>query len=192
MTNLKQYKIGNLWLTVDELLGHTSELARVSIRANGQTEDRSQSEPGNVIETEVISRSEMLNLAIGFMDVALDMLHEQAFDTSQALGTCANQRSASVEAEKMARKLGLVHTGEMQDEWIKRYQRLKERAHLLQTCQRILEKNTNPEAIEKLASVLFTLETMGDIPVDIGLFLAPKEDDEQDFDERFGKPKGNA
>ena len=135
--------MGSHVVCVDRITGIGRSLATVSVRqqVDGQPLDRA------VATTSTLDRDAITHFAMSLLDLADQMVHDRAYDSSSVLA----QRERLVMQRRAA-------------DSTKRYFKLIDRLPLLQLAQRVLERCTDDTA-KTLTLLLCDAEATGTLPV---------------------------
>ena len=158
------------YLTVDDLGGYGTEYATLSLR---EIKNKLKGQPGRRVMLDQATRTKLIELAFGLLDVADQMQPKATYATSDTVHSgMAEPTPANGTFHKLAAEArGEDIDGRRRDAAL-RFQRLRKRMPELQLAQRVLERCSDEVAIT-LASLLLMVDQTGDLPLRAGMQVMP-------------------
>lgn len=160
-------------LTTEGVSGVGCEHATVGLRALGE-----DGAPGTCVMVEHgLSRSDVIALAFGLLDIADQMQPLATYSTSSAVAGAltefapGNETFTRLVAEHAAASSSVA---ERRLDTAQRYRLLKERMPTLQLCQRVLER-ASKDVADTLYAMLSMADQCGNLPFRAGMSVAPSE-----------------
>jgi hypothetical protein len=168
---LLKFEIFGHYLTVDDLTGYGSEFATVSLR---EIKNKPKAQPGSrVMLNPATSRTQLIELAFGLLDVADQMQPKATFATSDTVHSgAAEPTPLNSTFCKLAQDSPQPDIDRRRRDVSARFHRLRQRMPELQLAQRVLERCSDEVAMT-LASLLFMADQTGDLPLRAGMQVAP-------------------
>lgn len=153
--NLPPKRFFDFWLTVDDVSGHGSEYAILSLR--GSTP---RGRPGKRLAMKGMTRGEVVEIAFQLLDLADQMQPKTTYATSESVST---EQEPLPHSDAFFSALDATTEMARRRDVAERYRRLKSRMPLLQLAQRVLER-CDDEIADTLHATLLGVAQTGTLP----------------------------
>lgn len=171
MKHLLKFELFDHYLTVDELTGYGTEYATLSLR---EIKDKAKGLPGRRVKLNpATTRTQLIELAFGLLDVADQMQPKATYATSDTVHSgMAEPTPANATFHKLAEEAREPDIDGRRRDTSARFQRLRQRMPELQLAQRVFERCSDEVALT-LASLLVMVDQTGDLPLRAGMQVMP-------------------
>jgi hypothetical protein len=171
MKHLLKFELFDHYLTVDELTGYGTEYATLSLR---EIKDKAKGLPGRRVKLNpATTRTQLIELAFGLLDVADQMQPKATYATSDTVHSgMAEPTPANATFHKLAEEAREPDIDGRRRDTSARFQRLRQRMPELQLAQRVFERCSDEVALT-LASLLVMVDQTGDLPLRAGMQFMP-------------------
>ena len=171
MKHLLKFELFGHYLTVDELTGYGAEYATLSLR---EIKDKAKGLPGRRVKLNpATTRTQLIELAFGLLDVADQMQPKATYATSDTVHSgMAEPTPANATFHKLAEEAREPDIDGRRRDTSARFQRLRQRMPELQLAQRVFERCSDEVALT-LASLLVMVDQTGDLPLRAGMQFMP-------------------
>lgn len=166
------------YLTVDDLSGYGTEYATLSLR---EIKNKAKGQPGRRIKLDQATRTKLIELAFGLLDVADQMQPKATYATSDTVHSgMAEPSPANATFHKLAEEAREPDIDGRRRDTSARWLRLQQRMPELQLAQRVLERCSDDVALT-LASLLVMVDQTGDLPLRAGMQVMPSPEAMQEM-----------
>lgn len=160
------------WLTVDRIGGYGSEHADLALR-----ESTEKGAPGKRVKALFgAKRADLIGMAFNLLDVADAMQPDSTYATSDSVhsgkGESIPAHAGFNQLRKDVRPLDIDEVDGRKRDVAERFEKLRKRMPTLQLAQRVSER-CNDDVAQTIACLLIMADQTGDLPVRVGMGMAP-------------------